>query len=210
MSTMMVQKEFKSSPKRNIFVIPAKKSLDQRVYLLEQYMKGFSGYDPDTIDPKSSGVEHSLFLSYQLNQLSTKSSVVFEPPIERKDRLQDEMSTVLLSSKHLAEEFNDLVSRLRWHTELCKSLRTVRKTAETEPRSDFFRAVVDIHDCVRTIASEDMSKEMANVIESVINALSPSMTRQDLLEVTDKLFAAGLRTWSRPKIIAEEVRDCDR
>ncbi len=171
------------------------KGIEQRVLKVEDYLKVFLGYNPDSPDPRKAALKDSLFLFQQLRG----NSVISDPPIEEKDRFHEELEAVVAAAKALFAGFDDLMTRCAWHTDLCAALRVLRAEAKDKPRSSFFRVIVDIHDCVRFTGPEDMTKKMAKVIGNVVPNLSDSMTEEELFSITDKLFDAGLRPWSLPR-----------
>ncbi len=171
------------------------KGIEQRVLKVEDYLKVFLGYNPDSPDPRKAALKDSLFLFQQLRG----NSVISDPPIEQKDRFHEELEAVVAAAKALFAGFDDLMTRCAWHTDLCAALRVLRAEAKDKPRSSFFRVIVDIHDCVRFTGPEDMTKKMAKVIGNVVPNLSDSMTEEELFSITDKLFDAGLRPWSLPR-----------
>lgn len=170
--------------------------LQSRVNKIEQYLGGFSGYDPETLEPKVSGGKHSfLFLRQPFG-----TSVVFEPSIESKDHIREQLERSRTAAGALASQFSNLLQRVMLHTELCKALRALRKVAETSPNRSFYRAVVDIHDCARASDPEEMKEPMVGAICKIINELSPDLTDQDLYSLNEELFTVGLRPWPTHKI----------
>jgi len=163
---------------------------------LQKYMAKFSGYDPKASDPGEAATQDSLFFAEQFGRTN---SVIFEPSIEEKDRFHEELEPVVAAAEALFTRFDDLMTRCARHTDLCAALRVLRTEAKDKPRSSFFRVIVDIHDCVRFMGPEDMTKKMARVISNVVANLSASMTKEELFSITDKLFDAGLRPWSLPR-----------
>ena len=178
---------------RSVFF--GEKGIEQRVLNLEDYLKLFLGYDPDSPDPRKAALQDSLFLFQQFRG----NSVISDPPIEEKGRFCEELEAVVAAAKALFAGFDDLMTRCARHTDLCAALRVLRMEAKDKPRSSFFRVIVDIHDCVRFTGPEDMSKKMAAAISTVVANLSDSMTKEELFSITDKLFDAGLRPWSPPR-----------
>ncbi len=168
---------------------------EQRVRNLEDYLKMFFGYDPDSSDPRKAAIKDSLFLFQQLRG----DSVISDPPIEEKGRFHEELEAVVAAAKALFTGFDDLMTRCARHTDLCAALRVLRTEAKDKPRSSFFRVIVDIHDCVRFTGPEATSKKMAEATSNVVANLSDSMTKEELFSITDKLFDAGLRPWSLPR-----------
>jgi len=181
------------STHRSVFF--GEKGIEQRVLKVEDYLKVFLGYDPDSPDPRKAALQDSLFLFQQLRG----NSVISDPPIEEKGRLHEELEAVVAAAEALFAGFDDLMTRCARHTDLCAALRVLRTEAKDKPRSSFFRVIVDIHDCVRFTGPEDMTKKMARVIGNVVLNLSDSMTKKELFSITDKLFDAGLRPWSPPR-----------
>lgn len=170
----------------------------QRLQNIEDYLKVFLGYDPDSPDPRKAAIKDSLFLFQQFQQLRG-DSVISDPPIEEKGRFHEELEAVVAAAEALFAGFGDLMTRCARHTDLCAALRVLRTEAKDKPRDSFFRVIVDIHDCVRFTRPEDMTKKMAKVIGNVVPNLSDSMTKEELFSITDKLFDAGLRPWSPPR-----------
>jgi len=168
---------------------------EQKVQNIEDYLKMFFGYDPDSPDPRKAAIQDSLFLFQQLRG----DSVISDPPIEEKGRFHEELEAVVAAAEALFTGFDDLMTRCARHTDLCAALRVLRTEAKDKPRSSFFRVIVDVHDCVRFTGPEDMTKKMARVIGNVVPNLSDSMTKEELFSITDKLFDAGLRPWSLPR-----------
>lgn len=163
---------------------------------MQSYMATFSGYDPNSPDPGEAATKDSLFFARQFGRIN---SVIFEPSIEGKGRLHEELKAVVAAAEALFTGFDDLMTRCARHTDLCAALRVLRTEAKDKPRSSFFRVIVDIHDSVRFTGPEDMTKKMARVIGNVVPKLSDSMTKEELFSITDKLFDAGLRPWSPPR-----------
>ena len=171
-------------------------SEQQRLKNVEKYLKAFCGYNPKASDPERAGLEDSLFFAEQFGR---SNSVIFEPSIEEKGRFHEELEAVIAAAEALFTSFDDLMTRCARHTDLCAALRVLRTEAKDKPRSSFFRAIVDIHDCIRFTGPEDMSKKTAEAISNVVMNLSDSITKEELFSITDKLFDAGLRPWSLPR-----------
>ena len=167
-----------------------------RLLNIEQYLRGFSGYDPDLLEPIIAGAKHSFLFIEQLSG----TSVVFEPSIESKDHVREELEKSRTAAEAFASQFSNLLQRVTLHTELCKVLRALREIAEASPNRSFFRAIVDIHDCTRASDPEEMKEQMAKAICKVINGLSPHITNQELYCLNEELFTSGLRPWPTPKI----------
>lgn len=165
--------------------------VQQRVRNMEDFLKMALGYDPNSSASRNKTIQHSSFLLKRLRG----NSVISDAPIEKKGRFHEELKAVVASAEAFLADFDDLVSRCARHTDLCATLRMLRAKAEDNPRSSFFRVIVDIHDCVRFTGPEDMTKKMAKGIYNVVPNLSDSMTKEELFSITDKLFDAGLRPW---------------
>jgi len=168
---------------------------EKQLLHMQSYMATYSGYDPKSSDPRMAGLRHSLLFAEQLGRTN---SVISDPPIEEKGRFHEELEAVVAAAEALFVGFDDLMTRCAQHTDLCAALRALRTAAEAKPRSSFFRVIVDIHDNVRFTGPEDMTKKMAEVISNVVQNLSYSIAKEELFSITDKLFDAGLRPWSRP------------
>ncbi len=179
------------------------RGIEERLFNLQQYLSGFSGYDPNLLEPRIAGGEHSLFL---LRQLLSGSSVVFEPSIESKGHVREELERSRTAAEAFASQFSNLLQRVTLHTELCKVLRALREIAEASPNRSFFRAIVDIHDCTRASDPEEMKEQMAKAICKVINGLSPHITNQELYCLNEELFTSGLRPWPTPKIAHKALK----
>jgi len=183
--------------------IDTSRGTEKRLFNLEQYLRGFSGYDPNLLEPRITGGKHSLFL---FRQLLSGSSVVFEPSIESKDHVREELERSRTAAEAFASQFSNILQRVTLHTELCKALRALRDIAEASPNRNFFRAIVDIHDCTRASDPEEMKEPIANAICKVINALSPNITNQELYHLNEELFTLGLRPWPTPKIARKALK----
>ena len=179
------------------------REVEKRIMNLEKYMSGFSGYTPNLLNPKTAGGEHSFAF---FNQFSSGSSVVFEPSIESKDHVSEELERSRTAAEAFASQFSNILQRVTLHTELCKALRALRDIAEASPNRNFFRAIVDIHDCIRASDPEEMKEPIANAICKVINALYPHITNQELYHLNEELFTLGLRPWPTPKIARKALK----
>jgi len=183
--------------------IDTDRGIEKRLFNLEQYLSGFSGYKINLPYPKIVGGKDSFLL---LRQFSSGSSVVFEPSIESKDHIREKLERSITAAEAFASQFSNILQRVTLHTELCKALRALRNIAESSPNRDFFRAIVDIHDCIRASDPEEMKEPIVNTICKVINALHPHITNQDLYRINEELFNSGLRPWPTSKVARKTLK----
>jgi len=158
---------------------------------MARFLKGLAGYDPGDLYPEDMGRVSRLLV-----QGST--SVVMEPSITIDD-CKESLELVRSCAEGLAMEFDDLFQRIVRHTSLAQSLRGLRKEAENHSNKSFYRGIVDIHDCVRSLAPEDMEAAMAKAILCATQMLLPSMVRDDLYSLNKEMIEAGLRHWPSVK-----------
>jgi hypothetical protein len=95
----------------------------------------------------------------------------------------------------LAKNFQDALVRINHHTELCKASRKLRETVEGSRNTPLYWALVDMDHCIRASRPEDMTPGMAQTLVACVERLSPDMSEDEMLKITDDLYDAGLRPW---------------
>ena len=135
-------------------------------------------------------------LAADILQKRTRQSIVSEYRTLLPNRpLTAEIEHLRSASEAFVSEFEDSLARINRHTDLCQASRRLRETARANRNTPFYWALVDVHDCIHASVPEEMSRPQAETLATCIDQLSPGMSEEKMLEITDALFSAGLRPW---------------
>ncbi|MBM3335214.1 hypothetical protein FJY63_11185 [Candidatus Sumerlaeota bacterium] len=149
------------------------------------------------------GIEFALgplLAEYLVKKLGQgPESVTSDYPIEMQAKnVESHRRSLTSAAEAFVQEFGNPLARIHRHTDLCQASRKLREAARVNRNTPFYWAIVELDDCTRATAPEDMTPGMARTLFACSTKLSPSMTEEEMLVITDELYDAGFRPW-RPR-----------